>query len=77
MEWQPIETAPRDGTDILVTGINNLPSPYRQFPEARYYIEITHWGKSNGVGQFLLWCGNYSQPTHWMPLPQFSEVIEP
>jgi hypothetical protein len=69
MTWQPIKTAPRDGTDILVTGAHNLHLVYAQFLEKRHYVEITHWGKNNGVGQFILWCKNYSQPTHWMPLP--------
>lgn len=63
-KWQPIETAPKDGTDILVTGKTNLGHGFKP-----YYIEITHWAKDNKVGKFIFYVGNYSQPTHWMPLP--------
>lgn len=63
-KWQSIETAPRDGTEIIATGKTNLPHL-----GDKYYVEFTHWGKSNGIGQFLFCVGNYSQPTHWQPKP--------
>lgn len=67
--WQPIETAPRDGTLILVNNIE--PYGYRTDEEpmgtARWG---THWIKSgawmsNGCCDGV---SNYN-PTHWMPLP--------
>lgn len=55
--WQPIETAPKDGTVVLVI-------------DARHdddYPYPAHWKK--GYGWFDPgWDGGYS-PTHWMPLP--------
>ena len=67
-EWQPIETAPQDGTDILVCVTHNLPdgewetlmwvdwcSPPYEWPHfaARFDIPFP--------------------PTHWRPLPAAPE----
>jgi hypothetical protein len=69
MDWQPIETAPKDGSKILVFTIHGD-------------IEISKWCVINNyhyedVGNGLyrkvfeppteFWNGN--QPTHWQPLP--------
>ena len=45
--WQPIETAPRDGTEILVAVrgrviLTAFDTCYRTWPEA-YWQEFTHW----------------------------------
>lgn len=67
--WQPIETAPRDGTKILVYTVHGD-------------IELTEWyalehDVYEPAGDDLFrkrrevyakgWNGN--RPTHWMPLP--------
>lgn len=63
MEWQPIETAPKDGTWVL------------GFKERKYVqdqIETWHWVEAE---DFVGWehaaeaNDFYEQPTHWMPLP--------
>jgi hypothetical protein len=58
MEWQPIETAPKDGSLVLGFG------PHEQ---RRTYIEaIQHYrGKWT-----ITWMDGYGEPTHWMPLPE-------
>lgn len=67
-KWQPIETAPKDGTRILLG----------YFPEPAYEGALV--GKSQEVafwhGTKRMWCGRtllnaegYFSPTHWMPLP--------
>jgi len=56
--WQPIETAPKDGTRILTF------SP--RAPESeKAPIRINEWRGRDW------WCTNaeYWPPTHWMPLP--------
>jgi len=62
--WQPIETAPKDGTRFLAVGhrVNE--------------IDIVHWGngrylsRTKGWNQaFVSHPGNEVAPTHWMPLP--------
>lgn len=60
-EWQPIETAPRDGTEILCCECveifigfwsgNNVDGYWDSYEEGAHYID------------------SYS-PTHWMPLPE-------
>jgi hypothetical protein len=52
--WMPIESAPRDGTRIIITNEKD--------------IEIVHWGKrtSHFKGG---WVGFIENPTHFMPLP--------
>lgn len=76
--WQPIETAPKDGTKILMVG------PYK--------VVVAWWGDLDGPPDFMdpaphvprmEWlchsdCKNdpnflrldYLEPTHWMPLPK-------
>ena len=63
MSWQPIETAPKDGTTVIA---------YR--PTTPPHIEGMYW-----VGENDSWHWSYDgdspreggqQPTHWMPLPE-------
>lgn len=68
-KWRPIETAPKDGTSILIFG--------------KWDGEISDWRKvwpQSGVAAWQdnewsavltdiygVWC---ALPTHWMPLPK-------
>tara|TARA_Y100000310_G_scaffold63233_1_gene58530 strand:- start:2296 stop:2508 length:213 start_codon:yes stop_codon:yes gene_type:complete len=65
MKWQPIDTAPKDGTEILVYG--------RSKKERWQMFTVVFW-------QYNCWTltetGGYAEdsdpsldPTHWMPLP--------
>lgn len=60
MGWQPIETAPKDGTTVL-TWTKGL-------TEDEGAIMPMRWSSTRG------WCeywGNHDLfPTHWMPLPE-------
>lgn len=72
MSWQPIETAPKDGTavDVWCNGC--------RYPDAEFRFEV-EWDEDGGEQG---WCHNLSdyetvrwwlidpQPTHWMPLPE-------
>lgn len=64
MEWQPIETAPKDGTDIIA-----------YFPDAYEKIDIVRWEQNQYHGDSWAYarCVDGLQTsenaTHWMPLP--------
>lgn len=73
-DWQPIETAPKDGTRILICNA--------RCPEDE--IEITEWFviprehyehvegdlyRKVSDDPYEAWNGNGHRATHWMPLP--------
>lgn len=65
-EWNPIETAPKDGTYILAY------SPLAH--EFNYSnIRVTYYRRSEDKQGFIGW-GEFNSrnwpPTHWMPLPE-------
>lgn len=59
-EWHPIDTAPKDGTRIIVYRHRTYGNPKT--------VGEDYWFKGNNG-----WCwaksNSGSQPTHWMPLP--------
>ena len=63
--WQPIETAPRDGGEVLVcrTYAHNRPE---------YAVAVWNGEEWRDMGD-IGWAGMHgdegNQPTHWMPLP--------
>ena len=61
-EWQPIETAPRDGTDIIVYRPNAKPNVH--IPQ----VGIDYWSKR--LGNVWALSNDRQQPTYWMPLPK-------
>jgi hypothetical protein len=58
MEWQSIDTAPKDST--LFIGY-----------EDGCGVKITYWDDYYGVrdGGFRIFASHGWRPTHWMPLP--------
>jgi len=73
-EWLPIETAPKDGTHVLVYGPNWMPA----------HVAVTWWclsllaGKKSELSRVPqvvdYWTSGKGfrldfEPTHWMPLP--------
>lgn len=60
-EWMPIETAPRDGTDVLCwVGFTYTPEQH----------VILHWSEGDWITDYMVdyWAASY-EPTHWQPLP--------
>jgi hypothetical protein len=71
VEWMPIETAPKDGTRVLVWSDKH----------AWRGIGIAYWGRNNPLNR-LAWIGGHcridhiDQPTHWMPLPAAYDALQ-
>lgn len=66
--WQPIETAPRDGTWVLLTGGSIA---YGWCEDDKPPMAV---GQRAGDCWQFAWYdsgyyGKYENPTHWMPLP--------
>ena len=74
--WKPIETAPRDGTPVILTG------PYKSKPST---ATMTNKPPIVDTGYYKhgIWTGYYKHgiwqsgslrmagnPTHWMPMPE-------
>jgi len=60
LEWRPIESAQKDGTEIL-------------FWEQGKKIKMGFWLPESAGWSVYGWkCshGNFHNPTHWMPLPE-------
>ena len=58
-KWQPIETAPRDGTEIVGRDFKNG-------HRAIVIFDNNEWSCVSMNGEYL---GIGFYPTHWMPLP--------
>jgi hypothetical protein len=64
-QWQPIETAPKTGHDILVTC--GLGHPVR----------IAFWDDARD-GQWSVWPGrDWIEPRYWVPVPDTSSLSSP
>ena len=62
--WQPIETAPKDGTDILVMTGETM----HVVRWINIHGDFDYWAvDDNKHGPFTL---RGKAPTHWMPLPE-------
>lgn len=57
-EWQPISTAPKDGTEIIV--FRNDAGVFCAF----FHEETECWFSADGLDDIT-----DDMPTHWMPLP--------
>lgn len=60
MNWQPIESAPKDGTKILLL-LKDSDVPHSGYYKIRYSWRIA-WDDYD--------LSDNDGPTHWMPLPE-------
>lgn len=59
--WQPISTAPRDGTNVLL------------WADGEYFL-VGHWSGQNEFwvcpgAVSCVWNDGQHGPTHWLPIP--------
>ena len=73
MDWQPIDTAPRDGTWVLVRGGR---IDYGWDGDTDPPAVVAQWGEGGGAEYWQFawydsgYYGEYKSPTEWMPLPE-------
>lgn len=78
--WRPIETAPRDGTAVLVNSHMHSNDVHGYVPWKDIGVLIAWWDGSGWEGCFMEdgtadtegYSSQFFQtvrPTHWMPLP--------
>ncbi len=60
-DWQPIETAPRDGTEIIAASIYTVRGRPRVWNVYLTCCDAAGWVTTRG---------GKAAPTHWMPLPE-------
>lgn len=70
-EWLPIESAPRDGTAIIVGGAGNTSQAVRWMISDAKGAPNGAWFVGGYDGHRLRW-----EPTHWIDLPIVSAVTE-
>jgi hypothetical protein len=61
MNWQPIETAPKDGTIVLAWDGRAV--------YVAFYGRYALWNEMSWIGGHCK-VAHITQPTHWMPLPE-------
>jgi len=64
-EWEPIETAPKDGTVVLIAMRNDY--------GAGAFSVRSGWWMNTGCRPDWSCCISSQKPTHWMPLPPLPE----
>lgn len=72
IKWQPIATAPKDGTDVLLF----YPTYKRQVWLGHYRVSETFtngkldYRNEGWINSLLMGLGKEPEPTHWMPVPE-------
>lgn len=78
MEWLPIETAPRDGTEVLVwfSEFYNGMQDIAQWDDDRYAKKPRPYWSGRGLHIWGIKAYREGKPTHWMPLPPPPKATE-
>ena len=63
-EWQPICTAPKDGTSILIFETHVGSAALTQV--SRGIVRVSRWRDDTIPSG---WVGAENEPSHWLPLP--------
>lgn len=74
MTWQPIETAPKDGTEVLLCRALNADQQPIVGEGWGVFVQVAAWWE--GDNAWIVYCSMVREPrlhfapTHWMPLPR-------
>ena len=81
-KWQPIDSAPKDGTVVLLWGgrldwykddLNEDEKHLHNRPVTGWWGRQPDWSTENTIWRYCSYdsgiYGEYENPTHWMPIP--------
>jgi hypothetical protein len=77
-KWQPIETAPKDGNEILLCCATNADGKPITGTPWGIFVQVAAWWADDDYphdGEWVVYCSLSSEPrlhfdpTHWCPLP--------
>ncbi|WP_082430767.1 DUF551 domain-containing protein [Novosphingobium sp. KN65.2] len=71
-EWQPIETAPKDGRCIIVGRFTGKKNNHDGLVQVDRWHNRERGDSYNGFGKFN---NQFWPATHWMPLPAPPETL--
>lgn len=74
MEWEPIETAPKDGTEIVALSAAQVGHHLGSYANGPAPI-VLRWFKYNGLEAWRDWDADPHWPKWWLPLPPFPPFI--
>jgi len=69
-DWQPIETAPKDGTEVLLWGPYCGCPATAQWTGKAWAAYWDGWRVVEYMSDFGTDYREFDMPTHWMPLPE-------
>lgn len=75
VEWQPIETAPKDGTAVIIAVPDRAHTDFivgEAYFDPEHYGDGDWWWANTDYGDYHggpVSEVNYNHPTHWRPLP--------
>ena len=72
LTWRPIETAPKDGTRILLAKIVGHPD----HATALWWASIGHWSSKWNNWNDGIEPSGFVPPTHWLPISASGVGIE-
>jgi hypothetical protein len=72
MDWQPIETAPMDGTNMLLAyrTLGVVLGHFDRDGTGDWWVAISRPDRPSIWSQWYLDSPDGEDPTHWMPLPE-------
>ena len=66
--WEPIATAPKDGTPIIAYIPTHRLEWYQQFCAVVQWVDKTYDGTAGWFDHF-----DHLEPTHWMRIPEYPD----
>jgi hypothetical protein len=69
-EWQPMETAPKDGTPFRAYGPSLLHEDFNPWASVEACFDGERFVGAVWDGQHDVWRTDFIEFTHWMPLPE-------